>query len=151
MSKMTNPTILVIEDNETEQYVLTQLLERFDYNVDVVESGEAALIAIGIAKYAAILMDVTLPGMDGYDCTAQIRRMELEVNRHTPIIALTGRTESSDQNACLASGMDDYMSKPFEPEELRKMLLRWVYDPAHPNLKVLPGYSRSPVEPDKSV
>jgi CheY-like chemotaxis protein len=137
---MTNPTVLVIEDNETEQYVLRQLLERFDYNVDVVSSGEEAITALGLAKYAAVLMDITLPGMDGYECTKQIRRMELEIQRHTPIIALTARAQQSDHDACQEAGMDDYMSKPFEPEDLRKLLLRWVYDSNNPNLKVLPSY-----------
>jgi CheY-like chemotaxis protein len=150
MSKMRNPVILVIEDNETEQYVLRQLLERYDYNVDVVCSGEEALSALGIAKYAAVLMDITLPGMDGYECTQQIRRMELEIGRHTPIIALTARAQQSDHDACDAAGMDDYLSKPFEPEELRKLLLRWVYDPTNPNLKVLPEYPRLPREDQKS-
>lgn len=139
---MTSPTLLVIEDNETEQYVLKQLLGRFDYHVNVVSSGEEALTALGIAKYAAILMDITLPGMDGYECAQQVRRLELESGRRTPIIALTGRAEQSDYEACKAAGMDDYMSKPFEPEELRKMLLRWVYDPSNPNLKVLQKYPR---------
>jgi len=141
---MTNPTILVVEDNETEQYVLKQLLERYDYNVHVVSSGEEALTSIALTKFAAVLMDLTLPGMDGYDCTRQIRRLELEFDRHTSIIALTGRAEKTDEDACRASGMDDYMSKPFEPEELRKRLLRWVYDSTNPNLKVLPNFAEKP-------
>lgn len=139
-SRMTNPTILVVEDNETEQYVLTQLLQQFDYNAHVVASGEEALTALGVAKYAAVLMDITLPGIDGYECTRRIRRMELESARRTPIIALTARAEKSDHDAALAAGMDDYMSKPFEPEDLRKALLRYVYIPEHPNLKVLFPY-----------
>ncbi len=137
MPRMTNPTILVVEDNETEQYVLTQLLQNFDYNAHVVASGEQALTALGLTKYAAVLMDITLPGIDGYECTRRIRRIELESGRRTPIIALTARAEQSDHNAATESGMDDYMSKPFEPEDLRKMLLRYVYVPEHPNLKVL--------------
>lgn len=129
--------ILVVEDNETEQYVLKQLVRKFDYDVHVVGSGEEALTAMGIAKYAAILMDITLPGIDGYECTRRIRRMELESGRRTPIIALTARAAQSDHDEAMDAGLDDWMSKPFEPEDLRKMLLRWVYDPTHPNLKTL--------------
>jgi len=92
---------------------------------------------MGVAKYAAILMDITLPGIDGYECTRRIRRMELESGRRTPIIALTARAAQSDHDAAKEAGMDDWMSKPFEPEDLRKSLLRWVYDPTHPNLKTL--------------
>ena len=148
MPRMTNPTILVVEDNETEQYVLTQLLQTFDYNAHVVASGEQALTALGIAKYAAILMDITLPGIDGYECSKRIRRTELESGRRTPIIALTARVEQSDHDAAKEAGMDDWMSKPFEPEDLRKMLLRHVYVSENPNLKVLRPYERPERQPE---
>lgn len=70
--------ILLVEDNATERYVLEQLVRKFDYDVHVVPSGEEAITAMGLAKYAAILMDITLPGIDGYECTKRIRRIELE-------------------------------------------------------------------------
>lgn len=129
--------VLVVEDHETEQYVLKELLRKFDYDAHVVASGEEALTALGVAKYAAILMNITLPGIDGYECTRRIRRIELESGRRTPVIALTARDARSDQDAAQKAGMDDWMSKPFEPEDLRKTLLRWVYDSTNPNLKTL--------------
>lgn len=131
------PIVLLVEDNPTEQYVLQQLIHKFDYDSQVVSSGEEALSALGIANYAAILMDITLPGIDGLECTRQIRRIELELARRTPIIALTARSSQEDLNACLEAGVDDYISKPFDPEALRKMLLRYVYIPSQPNLKTL--------------
>jgi two-component system sensor histidine kinase/response regulator len=135
---MSNAIILVVEDEQTTQYVLQQLLISFDYTAHFVSSGEEALEAFAVTKYAAVLMDVSLPGMDGYDCTLKIREIDSINGAHTPIIALTGRAEAEDKQECLKVGMDDYMSKPFEPDDLRRMLLRWVYDPASPNLKVLP-------------
>ena len=90
--------------------------------------------------FAAILLDLTLPGMDGYECTKRIRELERGGKRRIPIIALTGRATASDRNACLAAGMNDYISKPFNHEELRRILLRWVYEPNRPNLKVLAPY-----------
>jgi len=133
-------TILVIEDNPREQYLLKELLKNFDYDAHVVSSGEEALEAWKSFKFAAVLMDVMLPGMDGYECTWRIREMEQRViGGHVPIIALTARGEVKDKEDCLRAGMDEYMSKPFEPEELRKIILRWVYLPAHPNLKILPA------------
>lgn len=129
--------VLVVGDHETEQYVLKELLRKFDYDAHVVASGEEALTALGVAKYAAILMNITLPGIDGYECTRRIRRIELESGRRTPVIALTARDARSDQDAAQKAGMDDWMSKPFEPEDLRKTLLRWVYDSTNPNLKTL--------------
>lgn len=129
--------VLLVEDNETEQYVLKELLRKFDYDAHVVGSGEEALTALGLAHYAAVLMDITLPGIDGYETTRRLRRIELETGRRTPIIALTARSHESDQQDAKNAGMDDWISKPFEPEALRKMLLRWAYDPQRPNLKTL--------------
>ncbi len=134
---MSTAIVLLVEDNETEQYVLKQLLEKFDYDSQAVRSGEEAITALGVTNYAAILMDVTLPGIDGLECTRRIRRIELETGRRTPVIALTAKAEDSVRSDCLAAGMDDYISKPFDPDELRKILLRYVYDPEQPNLKTL--------------
>lgn len=134
---MPNQVILIVEDNETEQYVLSMLVKKFDYDVQVAPSGEAAITAIGVTNYAAILMDINLPGISGIECTQRIRRIELESGRRTPIIGLSARTESEDEKMCADAGMDDYVRKPFEPEQLRKMLLRYVYDPTQPNLKTL--------------
>jgi CheY-like chemotaxis protein len=134
---MSTPIILVVEDNPTQQYVLQQLLKKFDYDAQVVSSGEEAITAIGVSNYAAILMDVTLPGINGFECTKCIRRLELASGRRIPVIAVTARAERKDQEDCMASGMDAYISKPFDPEQLRKVLLRYVYDPAQPNLKTL--------------
>lgn len=143
--------ILVVEDDETEQYVLKLLVSKFDYDVHVVGSAEEAIKAMGITKYAAVIMDITLPGMDGYQCTKWIRRTELESGRRTPIIALTGRAAESDHDAATNAGMDDWMCKPFEPEDLRKMLLRWVYDPTHPNLKTLKPLPLEELDPSDRV
>jgi CheY-like chemotaxis protein len=134
-----NSTILVVEDNKTGRYVLKQLLEKFDYDSHLVSSAEEALAAMDLAEYACVLMDIGLPGIDGYACTKQIRLIELKTGRkRTPVIALTGRTDQSDREAANAAGMDDFLSKPFSAEELRKVLLRHVYEAARSNLKVLP-------------
>lgn len=134
---MPHANILVVEDNVTEQYALKQLLERFDFAVDTLSSGEEALEVLANSKYAAILMDVTLPGINGYECTKEIRKLEKELGRRTPIIALTGRAMQKDRQDSIDAGMDDYLSKPFDSEDLRRMLLRYVYESGRPNLKVL--------------
>jgi CheY-like chemotaxis protein len=134
---MATPTLLIVEDNENEQYALAQLVQKFDYETKVVGSAEEALVAVVTTRFAAILLDVTLPQMDGFECAKRIREMEIPDERHTPIIALTGRATAADRQACLAAGMDDYLSKPFDPEALRRILLRWLYQPNRPNLKVL--------------
>ncbi len=132
-------TLLIIEDNETQQYVLKELCQKFDYDAHIVSSGEEALSALACTRYAAILMDIALGGMNGYECTRRIREMESAQKYRTPIIAVTGHVE--DRHKCLEAGMDDYISKPFEIEHFRMMLLRNAYQPAKVNLKLLRGYN----------
>ncbi len=140
---MSVATLLAVEDNLTHQYVLKRFCELFDYDVHVVASGEEAVAAFEMAQYAAILMDLNLPGIDGLECTRQMRAIEQRrrTAKGVPIIAITARDEDTDRHQCLQAGMDDYLSKPFVPEELRKILLRWVYQPTRPNLKILQGGS----------
>lgn len=147
------PILLIVEDSKTEQYVLRELLRRFDYDAHIVSTGEKALKATGVTSYAAVLMDLKLPGMDGYECARRIRQAELASGRRTPIIALTATAKSSGIGEAIAVGMDDYLSKPFEPDDLRKMLLRHVYIPDQPNLKVLQPVTDEPpadesIQPD---
>jgi len=134
---METPTILVVEDTLSEQFALKKVLEKLDYEVHLVSSGEDALSALARHHYMAVLMDICLPGMDGMQCTRQIRLSELGSNRRTPIIAVTVGINPSDHSDCLAAGMDDFITKPFDPNMLRRMLLRYVYDPSQPNLKIL--------------
>lgn len=135
---MSVATLLSVEDNPSQQYVLKQLCESFDYEVHFVTSGEDAIGALASTQYAAVLMDITLPGIDGFECTSRIREQErLTVSRRTPIIAVTARAFDQDRKACYDAGMDDYLCKPFKPDSLRRMLLKWVYQPDKPNMKLL--------------
>lgn len=135
---MSVATLLSVEDNPTQQYVLKQLCESFDYEVHFVASGEDAISALACSQYAAVLMDISLPGIDGFECTRLIREQEKRlILERTPIIAVTARAFDEDRKACYEAGMDDYLSKPFKPDSLRRMLLKWVYQPDKPNLKLL--------------
>ncbi len=130
-----SPLILIVEDNPSERFVLKQLLEKFDFDSHIVSNGAGALKAIANNKYSCILMDITLPEMDGFECTRRIR--QTENGTHVPIVALTCRDDQASKQTAGDVGMDDYLSKPFEAEQLRKILLRYVYEEGHPNLKVL--------------
>ena len=109
--------LLLVEDHEVNQMLAVELLEREGYRVDVAGNGVEALKALAGAEYALILMDCQMPGMDGYEATAEIRKNE-PAGRHIPIVAMTAESMQGDRERCLAAGMDDYVSKPIEPEKL---------------------------------
>ncbi len=113
--------VLLAEDNLVNQKVALRMLERLGYRADVAADGQAAVTAWRTGEYDAVLMDCEMPVMDGYEATREIRRLEAG-DRHTPIIALTAHAMKGAEAACLACGMDAYLSKPIEPEKLRTVL-----------------------------
>jgi two-component system, sensor histidine kinase and response regulator len=120
------PLVLVAEDNLVNQKVAARMLERIGYRAEVAANGLQALEALRGKTYAAVLMDVQMPEMDGYEATAEIRRLESGGERRTPIIAMTANAMQGDRESALASGMDDYLSKPVKTEELSETLAKWA-------------------------
>ncbi|GAA4380425.1 hybrid sensor histidine kinase/response regulator [Nocardioides caricicola] len=117
--------VLVAEDGDINQIVATGMLEHLGYTVEIAADGLAAVAALARTSYDAVLMDVHMPGLDGYQATAEIRRAE-GTARHTPIIAMTAGAIEGDRERCLAAGMDDYVSKPIDVATVRDVLARWV-------------------------
>ncbi len=116
--------VLLAEDNMVNQKVAVRMLERFGCRVDVAGNGIEAVEMHARFGYDVIFMDWQMPEMDGVEATRRIRanaRM-----RRAPIIAMTANTMQGDREECLAAGMDDYLSKPFQPEKLRDILERWA-------------------------
>lgn len=125
----TNP-ILLVDDRDSNRMVALLLLQKLGFGVDVVSSGLEAVEAALKANYQIILMDVQMPEFDGFDATRAIREAEANTGRHTPIIALTALAMDGDKERCLAGGMDDYISKPYNLQTLKETLSRWMTNTA---------------------
>ncbi|MCU4155013.1 response regulator [Carboxylicivirga sp. A043] len=114
--------ILLVEDNFSNQQIIILYIKDEVKKIEVAFNGKEALDKFGKVKYDLILMDVQMPIMDGFKATEKIRQIEKSTGTHTPIIAVTANAFPEDKERCLATGMDDYISKPFQPEDLiRKM------------------------------
>jgi CheY-like chemotaxis protein len=119
--------VLLVEDNPVNQKVAQSMLRRIGLTLDIADTGQAALDRCAQGAYDAILMDVQMPVMDGLTATRELRRREAEHNAtRVPIIAMTANAMSSDRDACLGAGMDDYLAKPFNGEQMREVLARWI-------------------------
>jgi GAF domain-containing protein/DNA-binding response OmpR family regulator len=114
--------VLLAEDNAVNQKLALRLLERMGLKADVVGDGRAAVDAIEAGSYDVVLMDVQMPEMDGLEATRRIRRRWAD--RPIRIVGLTANAMAGDREACLAAGMDDYVSKPIRPEELQAAIAR---------------------------
>jgi CheY-like chemotaxis protein len=110
--------ILLVEDNAVNQAVTIRALERKGHHVLLAHNGREAVTLASQGRFDLILMDIQMPEMDGYEATAAIREMERETGSHTPIVAMTAHAMKSDQERCLAAGMDDFISKPIHLNEL---------------------------------
>ncbi len=116
--KLKDANVLLVEDNTINQKIVVLSLNKYIKNIDVANNGKEALDKFGTSKYDVILMDVQMPVIDGFVATRKIREIESTTNSHTPIIAITANALHGDREKCLAAGMDDYISKPFQVEVL---------------------------------
>ncbi|MEM5470581.1 response regulator [Hoeflea sp. AS60] len=123
----TEPLVLVAEDNPINQIVFQQTLEGLRLSHELAVNGREAVRMWGELRPTLVLMDVSMPEMNGLEATAAIREIEeREGLVPTPIIAVTAHSLKGDEDRCLAAGMDDYLSKPISPEKLGAMIDRWL-------------------------
>ncbi|MCU4164536.1 response regulator [Marinilabiliaceae bacterium A049] len=119
---MADANILLVEDNFSNQQIIILYIKNEVQKIEVAFNGKEALDKFGKAKYDLILMDVQMPIMDGFKATQKIREIEKSTGTHTPIIAVTANAFPEDKEKCMSVGMDDYISKPFQPEDLIKKI-----------------------------
>ncbi|MGB9082242.1 MAG: ATP-binding protein [Desulfuromonadaceae bacterium] len=108
------PRILLAEDDPVSRQIFGMMLKRAKYNIDIAEDGLKAIELWGQGGYDLVLMDVQMPGLNGFEATRVIREKEREGGGHTPIVAMTAHARKEDEENCLAAGMDAYISKPID-------------------------------------
>lgn len=117
-------SVLLVEDNKLNQEVATGLLAEASLNVQIATNGKEALDMLAKRDYDAVLMDVQMPVMDGLTATREIRRQKRFAK--LPILAMTANAMQQDYEACIASGMNDHIAKPIDPNDLFGKLLKWI-------------------------
>ena len=126
--------ILLAEDNPVNQRLALRLLEKMGHRITLVDNGLDALERTMQGGYDLVLMDVQMPELDGLTATRRIRQWELVHGAHVPIVAMTARAMQGDRERCLEAGMDDYLSKPIDSEQLRQLVSRFHVEHAGPVL-----------------
>ncbi|MGA2039426.1 MAG: response regulator [Bryobacteraceae bacterium] len=116
--------ILLAEDNPINKMLAVVLLEKQGHSVRVANDGKEAVAAVKADRFDVVLMDVQMPNMSGLDATAAIRVLERGTGKHLPIVAMTAHAMKGDQERCLEAGMDDYLSKPIQPEYMMEVIAR---------------------------
>jgi PAS domain S-box-containing protein len=119
-----NARVLLVEDNELNRQVASEFLNKAGLRVSVACHGGEAVHHVQTEKFDAVLMDLQMPEMDGFEAARRIR--QLPAGKSLPIIAMTAAVMNEDKEACLAAGMNDHISKPIDPQAVIDALLRWI-------------------------
>lgn len=121
--------ILLVDDNLINRQIGGRILEKFGHTVVLADSGQAALDLVQTQVFDLIFMDCQMPDLDGFETTRRLRKLSYE----TPIIALTANTSREDREAAFQSGMNDFMTKPFDPKKIQELIQTWMGKALHLN------------------
>jgi PAS domain S-box-containing protein len=139
--------ILLVEDNEINQQVASEILEQAGFFVDIANHGQEALDRLETAAYDCVLMDVQMPVMDGFTATGKIREQERFAD--LPVLAMTANATVEDRDKSLAAGMNEHIAKPINPQLLFEALLRWIL---HAERELPEGFeATSSIEDDHEI
>ena len=120
--------ILVVEDNLVNQKVVVRMLRKLGCEVDIAVNGIEGVARASECEYDLILMDCQMPVMDGFEATREIR-IRQDSSAPVPIVACTANWEEKDRQDCFAAGMHDYLAKPFDLDDLERIITNWVQSP----------------------
>jgi len=132
MAERRTANILMVDDRPENLLALEAILQGLGHELIRASSGEEALKVLLTTDVAVILLDVQMPGMDGFEATTRIRERERATGMHVPIVAMTAHAMKGDRERCLEIGMDDYLTKPFDTAALRGVVERFFPDEAAP-------------------
>jgi len=119
--------ILLVEDNSTNQIIAKRMLEKYGLTIEIAENGEQAIEKLSSKNFDLIFMDCQMPVMDGFEATKFIRAsLDSKLNTDITIVAMTANAIQGDREACIEAGMNDYLTKPINPNDLQNMLLKWL-------------------------
>ncbi|MCF8336013.1 MAG: response regulator, partial [Bacteroidales bacterium] len=118
--------ILLAEDQKINRKIVSGLLSKYNWEIEEAVNGEDALNKAINGNFDIVLMDVQMPQMDGYEATRRIREKENETGKHLPIIAMTAHAMKGDKEKCLAAGMDHYLAKPINTEDVVKIIREYT-------------------------
>lgn len=124
--KQLSGNVLVVEDNEINRFLIKKFLKKWGVSGDFAENGKEALDKIRHHAYDVVLMDIQMPVMSGLEATIAIRNMEKQEHRQLPIIALTATILDQELEEIKKSGMNDYIAKPFSPDDLYRKLATFM-------------------------
>ena len=122
MSEGHQPHILLVEDYKANVMVATALLDIFGYSYAVANNGQEAIDLVKTQPFDLVLMDVQMPGIGGFEATQLIREWEKDSGNHIPIVGMTAHSLKGDRELCINAGMDDYLAKPFHPDEFESRI-----------------------------
>ncbi|MFH0754463.1 MAG: response regulator [Candidatus Omnitrophota bacterium] len=117
-----NKKILIVDDDEWNQYLMQEILEKDGYSFDVALNGEEAVTKVKSSGVGLVFMDIRMPVMNGYESSRAIRAF----NKDIPIIALTAHAMEWVPEKCFAAGMNDFVSKPFDSETIKRSIENWM-------------------------
>jgi CheY-like chemotaxis protein/HPt (histidine-containing phosphotransfer) domain-containing protein len=142
-------SILLAEDNAVNQKLTVRMLEKQGHVVEVAGNGREAVAAFEQRPFDLVLMDVQMPELNGFEAAAAIRERERATGGHLPIIAMTANAMRGDREACLQAGMDGYLSKPFQAQELYEAIAGLLPSGCEPGSTTPLGHEvRPPFEPE---